>query len=29
MKKSLLIVNLGTPDSPSYFSVFKYLREFL
>ena len=29
MKKSLLIINLGTPDSPSYFSVFKYLREFL
>ena len=29
MKKALLIVNLGTPDSPSYFSVFKYLREFL
>ena len=29
MKKALLIVNLGTPDNPSYFSVFKYLREFL
>ena len=29
MKKSLLIINLGTPDSPSYFDVFKYLREFL
>ena len=29
MKKALLIVNLGTPDSPSYFSVFKYLRQFL
>mgnify|MGYP001158447384 FL=1 len=29
MKKTLLIVNLGTPDSPSYWSVFKYLREFL
>ena len=28
MKKSLLIINLGTPDSPSYFDVFKYLREF-
>ena len=29
MKKALLIINLGTPDSPSYWSVFKYLREFL
>ena len=29
MKKALLIVNLGTPESPSYFNVFKYLREFL
>ena len=29
MKKSLLIINLGTPDSPSYFDVFKYLRQFL
>jgi len=29
MKKALLIVNLGTPDSPSYLHVFKYLREFL
>ena len=29
MKKALLIINLGTPDSPSYFSVFKYLRQFL
>ena len=29
MKKTLLIINLGTPDSPSYWSVFKYLREFL
>ena len=29
MKKSLLIINLGTPDSPSYFHVFKYLRQFL
>ena len=28
-KPALLIVNLGTPDSPSYFNVFKYLREFL
>ena len=29
MKKSLLIINLGTPDKPTYFSVFRYLREFL
>jgi ferrochelatase len=29
MKKTLLIINLGNPDSPSYWSVFKYLREFL
>ena len=29
MKKALLIVNLGTPDKPTYFSVLKYLREFL
>jgi ferrochelatase len=29
MKKAVLLVNLGTPDSPSYFNVFKYLREFL
>ena len=29
MKKALLIVNLGTPDKPNYFSVLKYLREFL
>ena len=29
MKKALLIVNLGTPNYPSYFSVFKYLRQFL
>ena len=29
MKKALLIINLGTPNSPSYWSVFKYLREFL
>ena len=27
--KALLIINLGTPDSPSYFHVFKYLRQFL
>jgi ferrochelatase len=25
----VLLVNLGTPDSPSYFSVQRYLREFL
>jgi len=25
----VLVVNLGTPDSPSYFSVQRYLREFL
>ena len=29
MKKALLIINLGTPNKPSYFSVFKYLRQFL
>ena len=29
MKKALLIINLGTPDKPTYFSVFKYLRQFL
>ena len=29
MKKALLIVNLGTPNKPTYASVFKYLREFL
>ena len=29
MKKAVLIVNLGTPDSPSYFNVFKYLQQFL
>ncbi|MDC1043277.1 ferrochelatase [Gammaproteobacteria bacterium] len=28
-KPALLLINLGTPDSPSYFHVFKYLREFL
>ena len=28
-KKALLVINLGTPDDPSYFSVFKFLREFL
>ena len=25
----VLIVNLGTPDSPTYFAVQRYLREFL
>ena len=29
MNKSLLLINLGTPDKPTYFSVFKYLRQFL
>ena len=29
MKKAHLKVNLGTPNNPSYFSVFKYLRQFL
>ena len=29
MKKALLIINLGTPNKPSSFSVFKYLRQFL
>ena len=29
MKKALLLVNLGTPDNPTYLSVFKYLRQFL
>ena len=29
MKKALLIVNLGTPNKPTYFSVFKYLKQFL
>ena len=29
MKKTLLLINLGTPDSPSYWHVFKYLRQFL
>ena len=28
-KPAILLINLGTPDSPSYFDVFKYLREFL
>ena len=29
MKRALLIVNLGTPNKPTYFSVFKYLRQIL
>lgn len=28
-RTGVLIVNLGTPDSPSYFAVQRYLREFL
>ena len=28
-KPALLLINLGTPDSPSYFDVFRYLRQFL
>ena len=28
-KPALLLINLGTPDSPSYLDVFKYLKEFL
>ena len=28
-KPALLLINLGTPYSPSYLDVFKYLREFL
>lgn len=27
--RAVLLVNLGTPNKPTYFSVFKYLREFL
>ena len=29
MKKGILLINLGTPDSPSVSDVRKYLREFL
>ncbi len=29
MKKGILLVNLGTPDSPSTTNVRKYLTEFL
>lgn len=28
-KPALLLINLGTPNSTSYFDVFRYLREFL
>jgi len=28
-KTGVLIVNLGTPDSPSHYDVYRYLREFL
>ena len=27
--KALLLINLGTPDTPSYWSVFKFLNQFL
>ena len=27
--KALLLVNLGTPDTPSYWSVYKFLNQFL
>jgi len=27
--RAVILINLGTPNSPTYFSVFKYLREFL
>ncbi|MGH8024939.1 MAG: ferrochelatase, partial [Limisphaerales bacterium] len=29
MSKAILLVNLGSPDSPSVADVRKYLREFL
>lgn len=29
IKVGILLVNLGTPDAPSYFPVMRYLREFL
>ena len=29
MKTGVLLVNLGTPDSPSRGSVYKYLKQFL
>src|ERR1700733_1921264 len=28
-RTGVLLVNLGTPDSPSYFAVQRYLQEFL
>ena len=28
-RSAVILVNLGTPDDPSYFSVMRYLREFL
>ena len=28
-KNGLLLVNLGTPDSPTRWDVYRYLREFL
>src|SRR5450755_2672104 len=28
-RTGILVVNLGTPDAPSYFAVQRYLREFL
>ena len=27
--KALLLINLGTPDTPSYWSVYKFLKQFL
>ena len=27
--RAVILINLGTPNSPTYFSVFKYLRQFL
>ena len=27
--RAILLINLGTPNGPTYFSVFKYLRQFL
>jgi protoporphyrin/coproporphyrin ferrochelatase len=29
MKQGILLVNLGTPDDPSRYAVYRYLREFL
>lgn len=28
-KKGVLLVNLGTPDKPSRYAVYRYLKEFL